>query len=108
MEEITILTGDQFYYYKKGASGNTANFDQDYVKFNIDKTGTYTYYGQTSTLTWDFVEGRKNKVKYRLNRAVPVDITWDNISFSGDSIRYSEQYLTNTLKSMSAGLRIGK
>lgn len=108
MEEITILQNDKFYYWKRGATGNTAAFDQEYIKFNTNKTGTYFYYGQTNTLNWDFVNGDKTRIKYTLNRTTPINITWENISYSGDSLSYSEYYILGDLNSMATGLRIAK
>lgn len=108
MEEITILQNDQFYYWKRGKPGNTAAFDQEYIKFNTNKTGTYFYYGETNTLTWDFVNGNKTRINYTLNRATPVNLSWENISYSGDSLSYSEYYILGNVNSMSTGLRLAK
>jgi hypothetical protein len=108
MEEITILQNDKFYYWKRGKTGNTAAFDQEYIKFNANKTGTYFYYGETNTLTWDFVNGNKTRINYTLNRATPVNVSWENISFSGDSLSYSEYYILGDVNSMATGLRLAK
>lgn len=108
MEEITILQEDEFFYYKRGESGNTATFDQEYIKFNTDKTGSYYYYGVTNTLDWDFVDGNKTRIKYTLNRPTPVNVTWENISYSGDSLSYAEYYILGEMNSMASGLRIAK
>lgn len=108
MEEIRILQDNNVYYYKKGSSGNTATFDQEYIKFNTDKTGSYFYNGTTNTINWDFVGMNKTRIRYTLNRSTPVTINWENISYSGDSLSYSEYYLINGVNSMSTAVRIAR
>ncbi len=108
MEEIRILQDDVFYYYKRGNAGNTASFDQEYIKFNADKTGSYFYNGTTNSLTWDFVGGAKTKITYTLNRTTPIVINWENISYSGAYLSYAEHYTNGQIKSMSTGLRVAR
>src|SRR5687768_16017985 len=53
IEEIRFLQNNIQYYYKRGASGNTANFDTEFIKFNANNTGSYVAGGITYTLTWN-------------------------------------------------------
>jgi hypothetical protein len=108
MEEITILQEDEFFYYKKGQAGNTAQFDQDFIKFNANKTGSYSYSGQTHTIEWDFIGNAKTRIRYTLNRPTPIVITMENISYSGDTLSYTEYYTVGAIKSMSSVLRIAR
>jgi hypothetical protein len=41
IEGIRFVQGNTQYHYKGGASGNTANFDTDFIKFNTDNTVIY-------------------------------------------------------------------
>ncbi len=108
MEEILILNNNQFFYYKRGGNQNTASFDNEFIKFNANKTGTYSYNNMVNTLTWDFINGNKTKIRYTLNRPTPIVITWENINYNKDSLTYSEYYTVNNLNSMSTVLRIAK
>lgn len=108
MEETLILNNNQFYYYKRGGNQNTASFDNEFIKFNTNKTGSYSYNNEVNTLTWDFINGNKTKIRYTLNRSTPIEITWENINYNKDSLTYSEHYTVNNLKSMSTVLRTAK
>lgn len=108
MEEINILQDNKFFTYKKGQSGNTAKFDDEYIKFNKDKTGYYYYYGEIDKLNWEFVDDCKTKIRYTLHRTTPIILNWENISYSSNSISYSEYYTSGELRSMAIGMRTAK
>jgi hypothetical protein len=108
MEEILILNNNQFFYYKRGGNQNTASFDNEFIKFNANKTGSYSYNNVVNTLTWDFINGNKTKIRYTLNRPTPIEITWENINYNKDSLTYSEYYTVNGLNSMSTVLRTAR
>jgi hypothetical protein len=104
MEEIRFLQNNTFYYYKRGATGNSLSFDSDVITFNTNKTGTYIGDGTTYPLTWDFTDAGKTKVSIIINYATPLTVTMENISYTNTSLKYTEYYNrngTNTLASVS-------
>jgi hypothetical protein len=104
MEEIRFLQNNTFYYYKRGASGNSLNFDSDAITFKQDKTGSYVGAGVTYTLTWDFTDTNKNRIRLIVNYPSPLTINWENITYTTSSLKYSEYYTSssgNTLSSVT-------
>jgi hypothetical protein len=104
MDEIRFLQNNTPYYYKRGAAGNSMNFDTDVITFKSDKTGTYVGDGITYTLTWDFTDVNKNKVKAIVNYPTAVTLNLENISYTNTLLKYTEYYTragVNTLSSVS-------
>ena len=104
MEEIRFLQNNTFYYYKRGAAGNSLNFDTDVITFKKDKTGTYVGDNVTYALTWDFTDANKNKVRVVINYPSPLTVYMENITETDNTLKYTEYYTkagVNTLSSVS-------
>src|SRR6476620_9448923 len=62
-DEIRVqLSNNTTTYYKRGETTNTANYDSDSLKFNLNNTGIYYYLGSPYTTTWNFVNPAKTKM----------------------------------------------
>ncbi|MCW3119126.1 MAG: hypothetical protein JWM28_3208 [Chitinophagaceae bacterium] len=94
MQEMYAVTGGLIRYYLKGASGNTESFDNEYIVFNMDKSGTYVENGgRHDAITWDFANAEKTKIYWTLhNTPATFVITWDNIRYKNSSLFYDEYY----------------
>ena len=106
IDEIRFLQGNTQYYYKRGASGNTANFDTEFVKFNANNTGIYEDGGITYTLTWNWVDTGKTKLQYVVSFAPALNVTWDQLQFTNSSLAYAEYY--NRIGNQSMGYAVRK
>ena len=106
MEELRFLQNNTFYYYKRGASGNSLNFDSDVITFNANKTGTYVGGNGTFSLTWDFTDGTKTKIAFTLNYATPIVVNMENITFTETTLKYTEYYTYNGWKTLAVVSRI--
>jgi hypothetical protein len=106
IEEIRFLQGNTQYYYKRGASsGNTANFDTEYIKFNTNNTGTYVAGGITYTLTWNWVDAAKTKIQYIVSYSPALTVIWDQLQFTNNSLAYAEYYNRTGSQSMGYAVR---
>jgi hypothetical protein len=106
IDEIRFLQNNTFYYYKRGVTANVAGLDNESITFKADKTGTYIAGPETYTLTWDFVDVNKTKLRYIVNYTTPVTINWENIKYSETLLDYSEYYTRNGVNTISNARRI--
>ena len=110
IQEIRGVTGNSPYYYLRGSNASTQSFDNEYIVFNTDKTGTYYDNGGTGTpITWDFEDSTFTKLHY----SVPfpsgtVVAHWEHISYKNGGIRYGEYFINGSYYSHSEGIRIPK
>jgi hypothetical protein len=106
IDEIRFLQNNTLYYYKRGASsGNTANFDTETIKFNVDKTGTYIAGGITYNVSWDFVGSDKSKINYTVSYSPSVTVRWENVAYTDSTLKYSEYYSRNGIYTMGYATR---
>jgi hypothetical protein len=106
VDEIRFLQNNTFYYYKRGVTGNIAGLDTESITFKADKTGTYIAGPDTYTLTWDFVDVSKTKLRYIVNYPTPVTINWENIKFSNTLLDYTEYYTRSGVNTIASARRI--
>lgn len=105
LEEIRFVQANTQYYYKRGASGNNANFDTEYIKFNINNTGVYFAAGITYTITWNWMNAEKTRLQYIVSYSPALIVTWDQLQFTNNSLAYAEYYNRNNNLSMGYGVR---
>jgi hypothetical protein len=101
---VRATVGGYYVYYQRGGSNNTQNFDNEYMTFNANNTGTYTdNTGVQTSFTWNFTDVAHTNLVWVWNLSSPVTVTWENIAYDNASIRYTEYYYTqfggNTLSS---------
>jgi hypothetical protein len=109
IQEIRGLRGtNKTLYYLRGATGNTDNFDNEYIVFNTDKTGMYTdNNGGKSNLTWDFATSDSSRIAYTVSfPGNPITITWSNLSFKDGRLKYEEYYTNAGINVHTYGIRI--
>jgi hypothetical protein len=105
IDEIRFLESNTLYTYKRGGTGNTANFDTESIKFNANKTGTYIAGGITYSVAWDFVNNDKTKIQYTVSYSPTLTVRWENIQYSDATIKYTEYYTRNGTTTMSYATR---
>ena len=92
-------------YYKLGGAANTANYDSDSIKFNINNTGVYYSLGSQYTTTWNFVDAAKSKMTLTINYPTPFVDNLETISLSENYFRYSQYFSFNAVDYLGAGTR---
>jgi hypothetical protein len=88
------VRANAFFYYLRGASGNTESLDNTSLKFNADGTGIHTNNsGGTLNLTWTFSNPEHTKLTYTLlNTPTTFTITWNNIRYKNGRLEIEEYY----------------
>jgi hypothetical protein len=109
IEEIRAVSGNNVIFYQRGGNSNTQNFDNEYITFNSDGSGTYVdNLGGTYTINWKFADSTYTVIKYTLNLPTPLFDTWENIIYRNGSIMYDEYNNQNGTNNQSTVIRIPK
>lgn len=112
IQEIRGVTGNANLYYQRGntANTNTQSFDNEYITFKSDKTGTYVdNNGGQSNLTWDFANAQNTTLTITVFfPSGTITMTWDHLCYKNKSIKYEEFFTSKGVNSHSYGVRIPK
>ena len=92
-------------YYKRGAGGNTVNYDTDSMKLNANNTGTYYYLGMQYTMTWNFTNAEKSKMTLVINYPAPVTANLENVTLAETYFGYS-QYVSSGVSYLASVRRL--
>lgn len=103
-----LLSPGNFVVYSRGASGNTQSFDNEYMTFNANNTGTYTdNAGVQSSFTWNFTDVANTKLVWVWNNpGGVVTITWEDIVYDDGAFRYTQSYTQSGVKAFAFGIRL--
>jgi len=102
--EMRGLTNNTYVYYVRGGTNNTQSFDNEYMTFNANGTGTYhDNAGGNTSFTWNFTDASNKKLVWIWNNPTgTITVNWENINYDDGAIRYTEyanQFGFNTLVS---------
>jgi hypothetical protein len=97
VEESRVIDGYNMLYYKRGASANTINFDNDFYKFNADNTGIYTFNGQDYKFTWKYPDTEKTKIEMMILYPTPLIVNLENVTLTATSLKYTRLQKVNGL-----------
>lgn len=97
VEESRVIDGNSMLYYKRGATGNTVNFDDDFYKFNTGNTGTYSFNGQDYAFNWKYLDAEKTKMEIAVLYPMPLIVNLENITLTATSFKYTRLQKLNGL-----------
>ncbi|MDF2188784.1 hypothetical protein [Paraflavitalea sp. CAU 1676] len=99
MQELRGVLGNSIRYYSRGGNSNTESFDNEYITFNKDNTGTYVQNnGIQRSITWSFSNEAHTKLTLTLyNTPATFTVTWDNIRYKNKSLYYDDYYTDGNL-----------
>jgi hypothetical protein len=107
--EITGGIGNLPFYYKRGGSSNTINFDNEYYLFKPDQTGTYVdNTGLQNPFTWSYSNAGKTRIMLNGELLPATPIYWENIILTDNSLKYNESYTIGNTSANSTVERIPK
>jgi hypothetical protein len=110
VQEIRGVEGNTVLYYKRGAAGNTENFDIEYITFNADKTGTYfDAVGTTHAITWDFSNAELTKLTFVVQNPVPIPgqtVVYENLRYKNGALLFDQYWTYNNKNSHAQVIRI--
>ena len=84
-----------FYYYKAGDASSNTNRSSDFLKFNADNTGTYSYEGKEYATTWNFTNDEKTKMTLVVHYATPETLYLENMDITFSYFTYAQYKLGN-------------
>lgn len=100
MQKIHVLQNNTLLFYQRGGQNNSWNYDNDYLKFEKDGSGTYTAGSDVYDITWQFDNSDKTEISYTLHDyanghpedGIDLEIKLENVYLSETSFRYAELY----------------
>lgn len=95
VEESKVIDGNSMLSYKRGASENTINFDNDFYKFNTDNTGIYSFNGQDYKFNWKYLDDEKTKIEMQILYPTPLIVNLENVTLSNTSLKYTRLQKVN-------------
>jgi hypothetical protein len=95
LEERGVRGGALIYYYR-GGTNNTQSFDNEFITFNANGTGTLTINSGTQfAFNWAFANASNTKLTWTiLNSPATYTITWENIRYKNGNLNH-DQYFTD-------------
>ena len=97
VEESKVIDGNNMLSYKRGATDNTINFDNDFYKFNADNTGIYSFNGQDYKFNWKYLDAGKTKIEMTVLYPTPLIVNLENVTLSPTSLKYTRLQKVNGL-----------
>jgi hypothetical protein len=97
VEESRVIDGNTMLYYKRGATENTINFDNDFYKFNTSNTGIYSYNGQDYSFKWKYLDAEKTKMEIVIQYPIPLIVNLENVTLTATSLKYTRLQKVNGL-----------
>jgi CarboxypepD_reg-like domain len=95
MDESRVIDGNKMFYYKRGGTENSINFDEDLYKFNTDNTGIYYFNGQEYKFTWKYLDAGQSKMEMIIQYPTPLIVNFENVSVSGSVLKYTRMQKVN-------------
>ena len=99
LQELRGVLGGTNRYYLRGGTSNTENFDDEYIQFNADKTGSYhDQSGATRSITWSFDNADNTHLTiYYTNTPANFNVYWDNIRLKDKKLYFDTYYTDGNL-----------
>ena len=97
VDESKVIDGNSMLSYKRGASENTINFDNDFYKFNTDNTGIYSFNGQDYKFNWKYGDAEKTKIEMLILYPSPLIVNLENVTITATSLKYTRLQKVNGL-----------
>jgi hypothetical protein len=100
IRHIYSVQNNIVFFYERGGQNNTYNYDNDFLKFDKDGTGTYTAGSSHYNITWQFDNSDKTEMSYTIYNyangqpyeGLNHQVKLENVFLSFTSFRYSEIY----------------
>jgi hypothetical protein len=101
LEEILGVQGNAIIYYKRGGNSNTANYSNDYITFNANKTGIYVDAAAAShSITWDFINNDISKLMLIIANPAPLasqTVVYENMRYKNGALLFDQYWTYNNI-----------
>jgi hypothetical protein len=112
IQELRGVIGNSITSYQRGGTGNTENYDNEYITFNADKTGIlFDAAGGTHSLTWDFSNSLNTKLTLIVNNPVPAasqTVVYENLRYKNKALLFDQYWTYNFTNAHTQIIRIPK
>ncbi len=110
MQEFRGVIGNSITLYERGGTSNTENYDNEYIRFNADGTGTlFDAVGTTHALTWAFESGTTTQLSFVVSNPSPTPsqtVVYDNLRYKNKSLLFDQYWSYEGLNSHTQAVRI--
>lgn len=110
MQEIRGVIGNDIIFYQRGGTTNTENYDNEYIRFNADKTGIlFDANSATHQITWDFSNEAKTKLTFILANPAPLEsqtVIYENLRFKNNALLFDQYWTYSNVNSHAQVIRI--
>jgi hypothetical protein len=105
-EEIRAqLSNNTTAYYKRGSEKNTVDYDFNFLKFNSDHSGVYSFKGDKVSTKWRFLDPEKTKMELIINYPSPLEIHLEYINISEKYFTYTQYATDSGIEYLASGTR---
>ena len=110
MQEIRGVIGNTITFYQRGGTSNTENYDNEYIRFNLDKTGVlYDANSAAHQITWDFSNEEKTKLTFVVSNPAPLPsqtVVYENLRYKNKALLFDQYWTYNNVNSHVQVIRI--
>ncbi len=110
VQEIRGVNANTLLFYERGGISNTENFDNEYIRFEADGTGTYfDGSGATHQITWEFSNEAKTKLTFVVSNPAPLEsqtVIWENLRYKDNALLFDQYWTYDNVNSHAQVIRI--
>lgn len=100
IDQSYSVQNNTVFFYKRGGQNNTFNYDNDFLKFEKDGTGTYSAGNNTYEIDWQFATSAKTELSFTIHNYAngqpsqgdDLLVRLENLVVTFNSLRYAEIY----------------
>jgi hypothetical protein len=112
MQEVRGVIGNTILYYQRGGTGNTENYDNEYITFNTNKTGIlFDANNATHQITWDFANTALTKLTIVVQNPAPLasqTMVYENLRYKNKALLFDQYWTYNGTNSHVQVIRTPK
>jgi hypothetical protein len=109
LQEYRGVDANTIVFYERGGALNTANFDNEYIRFRSDGTGSYfDQNGVTHEFTWEFLNEAKTSLTFVVSNPFGPSqaVFYENLRYKNDALLFDQYWTYNSINSHAQGIRI--
>jgi len=110
MQEIRGVIGSEIIFYQRGGTTNTENYDNEFIRFNADNTGSlYDANGAIHQIVWAFSNEAKTKITFVVSNPAPLEsqtVIYENVRYKNKALLFDQYWTYNNVNSHVQVIRI--
>ena len=110
LQDYRGVSANTIVFYQRGGTSNTENFDNEYIRFIADGTGTYfDQSGAMHQITWEFLNDEKTRLSFVVSNPAPLEsqmVIYDNLRYKNKSLLFDQYWSYNYINLHAQAIRI--